>query len=275
MECQGGELVFDHLCAEDEGCRLGQCLSLCDPALLERSNEGCELWAVDLDNWYGTEALNPYASGEQYAVVATNVNDFAVTVVTEINDATPGAPVHLMVVDERTVAPLELVQIDLPQREVDGSVLNQNDGTGTALTSRAFRISSTGPIVVYQFNPIMQQHTNDASILIPTHALDVRYWVIGYAGIGASVNPMNPSSTNYAFMTVVGTEPDTLVRITLSADVGPGGPVIQWTPAGSTLEVTLGPFDVLNLEAHCPDGMSDIACMTDGVTEFTGSLVGA
>ena len=124
MECQGGELVFDHLCAEDEGCRLGQCLSLCDPALLERSNEGCELWAVDLDNWYGTEALNPYASGEQYAVVATNVNDFAVTVVTEINDATPGAPVHLVVVDERTVAPLELVQIDLPQREVDGSVLN-------------------------------------------------------------------------------------------------------------------------------------------------------
>jgi hypothetical protein len=273
QRCQDETLVPDHACLEDEGCRLGACQNLCDPTMLARSNEGCEFWAVDLDNWYGADAMNPDASGEQFSVVVTNLNDFAITVVTEINEAEPGDPQVLAIVDQRVVAPLELVQIDLPQREVDGSVLNQNDGTGTALTSHAFRVTSSGPIIAYQFNPIYQMQTNDASILIPTHALDVRYWVMGYLGIGMAVNPINPTSTNYAFMTVVGTQADTQVSITLSADVGPGGPIAAWTPAGSTIEVTLGAFDVLNLEAHCPAGMSSLDCMNSGVTDFTGSLV--
>ena len=273
--CQNEQLVPDHDCAPEEGCVLGQCVSLCDPSLLQRSNEGCEFWAVDLDNWYGTDIMNPDASGEQFSVVVTNLNDFQVTVTTEINEAAPGEPLNLSTVDQRTIGPLELVQIDLPQREVDGSVLNQNDGTGTALTSRAFRLTSTGPIIAYQFNPVYQMHTNDASILIPRRALDTRYWVMGYAGIGIAANPINPESTNFSFMTVVGTEPNTSVTVTLSADIAAGGPISDWTPAGSTIQVNLGPFDVLNLEAHCPAGMDMMTCMEQGVTDFTGSLVQA
>ncbi len=252
----------------------GTCASLCDMARAYRSNIGCEYWAVDLDNWYGTDALNPDASGEQFALVVTNPNDMNVTVTTHINNAAPGAAMDLSIVDERSVAPMELVQIDLPQREVDGSVLNQNDGTGTALTSRAFRVTSSAPIVAYQFNPVYQMHTNDASILLPTHALDDRYWVMGWPGIGyAAGAPLNPASTNYGFLTIVGTEDATEVQVTLSADISPGGPVTSWTPMGSTVVAYLNRFDVFNIEAHCSPSTGALDCMLNGNTDFTGSEV--
>jgi hypothetical protein len=267
QDCAALEMVCDP--------SVGGCISLCDQARVYRSNIGCEYWAVDLDNWYGTDALNPDASGEQFSLVVTNPNDLAVTVTVHLNEAGPGEALDLALVDERSVGPLELAQIDLPQREVDGSVLDRNDGTGTALTSRAFRVTSTAPIVAYQFNPVYQMHTNDASILVPTHALDDRYWVMDWPGVGASVNPLNPASTNYAFLTIVGTEDATDVSVLLSADVGPGGPVPAWTPRGSTVSATLNAFDVFNLEAHCPPEMGPLVCMTDGLTDFTGTSITA
>jgi hypothetical protein len=253
----------------------GACISLCDEAARENSNLGCEYWAVDLDQWYAppSDTLNADASGEQFALVVTNPNGFSVDVTIEVNEAAPGEEPLPSLVETRTVGPLELVQIDLPQREVDGSVLNQNEGTGTALTSRAFRVSSTAPIVAYQFNPIYQMHTNDASILIPTPALDTRYWVLGYPGIGLAANPLTASETNYAFLTIVGTQPGTQVTVTATADVGPGGPVAAWTPAGTPIEATLGPFDVFNLEAHCPPEMGMVQCMTSGLTDFSGTEI--
>ncbi len=251
----------------------GTCAGLCELAERERSNVGCEFWAVDLDNWYGTDVFNPDASGEQFALVVTNPGDTWLTVTVEQNDAGPGEPLDLATVWQEPVGPLALTQIDLPQREVDGSVLNQNEGTGTALTSHAYRVTSTAPVVVYQFNPVYQMHTNDASILIPTHALDTGYLVLGYQGIGSAVNPLNPSSTNYSFLAIVGIEPGTEVDVALSADIASGGPVVTWTGAGSTVHASLGQFDVLNLEGHCPPGMTALACMSSGVTDFTGTRV--
>jgi len=270
------ELIMDCGAIEGAVCNApaGACISLCDEAERMKSNVGCEYWAVDLDQWYSDGViLDPDATAEQFSLVVTNPNTFTVTVTTEINEAAPGEEPIITMVDIREVGTMELVQIDLPQREVDGSVLNRNDGTGTALTSRAFRVTSTAPIVAYQFNPIYQMHTNDASILIPTPALDTRYQVLGYPGIGTAVNPMSPSSTNYSYITLVATQPGTEVSITVTADVGPGGPVAEWTPAGSTITAVMGPFDVFNLEAHCPPEMAPLECMNDGLTDFTGTLI--
>jgi hypothetical protein len=261
-------------CADyDLKCVDGECQTddPCVKAAIEKSNAGCEFWPVDLDQWYDKPgSLSPDASGKQYSLVVTNPGDTAVTVTTEINEADAGAPLDLAVVDTREVGPKELVRIDLPQREVDGSLLGKNEGTGTALSSRAYRVTSSAPIVAYQFNPIMQLQTNDASILLPTSALDKRHWVLGYAGVGVAVMP--PAS-NFAFLAIVGTEAGTEVDVTTTADVGAGGPVADWTQHGATIHATLGPFDVLNLEAKCKPGMNVLTCMNSQFMDFTGSLV--
>jgi hypothetical protein len=272
---KSAELLADCSAIEGAVCNApaGACISLCDEAARNRSNLGCEYWAVDLDQWYSEDMMNPDATAEQFALVVTNPQSFTVTVTVEVNDAPVGDPPNVVPVGTWDVGPFELVQIDLPQREVDGSVLYQNEGTGTALTSQAFRVTATAPIVAWQFNPIYQMHTNDASILIPTPALDTRYWVLDYQGIGTAANPLSPSSTNYSYLTIVGTEDGTEVSVTVTADVGPGGPVTEWTPAGSTITASLNAFDVFNLEAHCPPEMGPLVCMSDGLTDFSGTLI--
>ncbi|NMC68632.1 MAG: hypothetical protein GYA57_01035 [Myxococcales bacterium] len=273
---QAGTLEED--CSETEGsacdATIGLCVNLCAEAAGRRSNVGCEYWAVDLDNWWGRDAANPDASAEQFALVVTNPQPFPIDVTVEINTAEPEEPPVLDTAAVRSVGPLELVRIDLPPREVDGSVEGLNEGAGTALTAHAYRVRSTAPIVAYQFNPVYQMHTNDASVLLPTHALDTEYRVLGYPGIGGTLALLGNSS-NYGYLAVVGIEPGTTVTIVPTADVGAGGPVAEWTPAGTPIEAALGPFDVLNLEAKCPPEMPYLQCMTEGVTDFSGTRITA
>ena len=44
----------------------------------------------------------------------------------------------------------------------------KNSGSGTFVSPHGYHVVSTGPVVIYQFNPIIQQFSNDASTLIPT-----------------------------------------------------------------------------------------------------------
>lgn len=57
-----------------------------------------------------------------------------------------------------------------------------NDGTHTALTSRAYRIRSSLPVVAYQFNPLdnVGVFSNDASLLLPTSAIGDEYTVVAW-----------------------------------------------------------------------------------------------
>jgi hypothetical protein len=114
----------------------------------------------------------------------------------------------------------------------------------------------------------VQVFSNDASLLIPTNSLGSEYTVMSWPQTLASgppqivLNPSNPADLR-GFLTVVGVSESTRVRVVPRADVHPGGPLEARSPAGTPIEVTLGPFDVLNLE-------------TDGfLADFTGSLVSA
>ncbi len=55
---------------EGKACRSGTCVQLCSKASVERSNVGCEYWAVDLDNANVGAGLN--AASQQFAVVVSN-----------------------------------------------------------------------------------------------------------------------------------------------------------------------------------------------------------
>ena len=253
-------------------CYEGKCEDMCERAKADRSYVGCEFYAVDLDNAAIDNRNN--AAAQQFAVAVANPHDVPVDVSVQINEAPYGDEPEPRTLTEVTVPPGSLEVFALPQREVDGSTEGQlNDGTHSTLTSNAFRIESSHPLTAYQFNPLenVNVFSNDASLLIPTSAVGNEYTVVSWPQtIGHSEDPSNDFDATSdredlrAFLTVVGTEPDTEVVVTLGSQavkvVGLEGDMMG---AGERLERTLGPYDVINLE-------------TEGLNvDFTGSIVTA
>ncbi len=275
-ECaeDGMSWVYVESCNPGKGeiCLNGYCVAGCDNAVRWKSNVGCEYYAVDLDNAV-TQGLN--ASAQQYAVVVSNPSTAEAVVTVERNDAPPGEEPEIVVVDERTVSPNDLDVFLLDRREVDGSTpLGANNGTGSAITSAAYRLRSTAPIVAYQFNPLdnVEVFSNDASILIPTTALGGTdtvggdYVVLSWPQTIAEVPPYFDEDLR-AYLTVVGTDYETQVTLEFPASdrliILGDGDTIPALAGGDSFTTTLGPFDVLNLE-------------TDGfMADFTGTRISA
>lgn len=256
-------------------CRSGSCLDLCQNAVAVKSNVGCEYWPVDLDNARISGTSN--AAAQQFAVVVSNPQpDVPVEVHIFQDDGQPGdapAPVEIA---NSIIAPLNLQVFKLGPREVDGSADGTfNSGTHTALTRHAYKLTTSFPVVAYQFNPLENANvfSNDASLLKPREAysyddnlFQTTYVVAGWPQTIAitddpntNFNPSDPVALR-AFLTIVGTQEGTKVRVTTKARVLPGGPVAA-TPAMGQIEATLGAFDVLNLETD------------DFNADFTGSLI--
>jgi len=252
-------------------CDTGSCESMCELSKVERSYAGCEFFAVDLDNAALSEIDN--ASAQQFAVAVSNPQNVTTRVTVEINRAPVGEPADIVQVASVLVPPGDLEYLKLDRREVDGSTVDGvNDGTHTALTSNAYRITSKHPIIAYQFNPFenVNVFSNDASLLLPTSAVGSDYTVVTWPQtIANSDDPEQdfdssvPDEDLRTFLTIVGTANDTQVTLRMGPDVvrvvGLGanpdlGPL-------DPLAVTLNAFDVLNLE-------------TQGFNaDFTGSTV--
>ncbi|MDY0003885.1 MAG: IgGFc-binding protein [Polyangia bacterium] len=267
MRCTAEATGFEHMvdCEVGQGqaCYLGNCVQACEKALADRSYVGCEYWAVDLDNARISSTEN--AASQQFAVVVSNPSGMTAHVVVEQNNAPPGWPLDLEVVAELQVPPQGLRVIPLAAREVDGSPPGQFDTGGhSALSSNAYRVRSNVPIVAYQFNPLdnVDVFSNDASLLIPTSAIDREYLVLGWPQTIADTD--NPATDFHrhlrAFLTIVGVEPGTDVQVTVATDVVGSGDVPAMR-AGDMATFHLGPFDVLNLETG------------DYLADFTGSRV--
>ncbi|MDH5490527.1 MAG: IgGFc-binding protein [Myxococcales bacterium] len=280
--CQGQEVhrcddlgtgsTLETVCPITEVCTVGVCLDACSAAAAERSNVGCDYYAADLDNEYGVIlGMTLNAAGEQFAVVLANPTDVTVQARVLQSVGAIGAPAETLV-GTYVVPPYDLVRIDLPQREVDGSVLMMGDGPGTFLSPNAYRILTNYPVVAYQFNPIIESSSNDASLLIPVPALDNHYRVIGWPTANPIAGPIAVEGIpDHSFVTIIGTAPDTLVTVTLGGPIVAGGG-IPATPAGGTVEVTLGPYDVLNLESDGAPGdlTGTIVQSTRPVAVFSG-----
>lgn len=272
--CRGDGTGYDvaDTCAADELCvataRIGSCRNACEQAATNRSNVGCEYWAVDLDNAQAMGALiNENAWAEQFAVAIANPSRFAAQVRVYANDAPLGSPPAERMVFQGIVEPRGVLEIPLPQREVDGPMtgpMSNPDARGTWLSSNAYRITSNYPVVAYQFNPIVQSFSNDASLLIPTSGLDNHYRVLGWP----TANPIEPLGSidgipDRSYVTIVGTQAGTNVRVTLGHRIigDNRGLGIGPAEAGQVIERVLGPYDVLNLE-------------TDGIPgDMTGTVV--
>ena len=222
--------------------------SPCDEAIARQTNIGCEFWAVDLDN---AENFVDNAAGGQFAVAVANAHDTLTShVEIHINVADQGLPIVEQLVDQADIPAGELHVFNLPRRDVDGENITPNvdDGPQTWLSSRAFRITSDAPVVVYQFNTLDQQVSNDASLLLPIHSLGLDHIALTYTPSGPIA-----FAGNRGYVTVVGVHPGTEVDVTPVYDILDGLGVSAVSAgvgieAGTTRSFDIGTFDVLNLE---------------------------
>jgi hypothetical protein len=249
MACtlDGSGFSFEEDCdTENTGrlCHLGTCLNLCDFNAKFKTNQGCEYWATDLDQFSDPDDT-VYGGGvdSPYAIVVSNINaNFKATVrVTNASgfDKTYDAP------------PKTATIISLPPNNISGS----------ELSNKAWHLTSTLPVVAYQFNPLENANvfSNDASLLLPTTALGKVYRVMSWPTIGSTASGQTLSS----FMTIVATEEgNTDVKVTPTAAILMGVGV-QTTLANTPRTWTLTKGMVLNLEASALMG------------DFTGSLIEA
>ncbi len=264
-----GAKVKDCDVAKAERCSNGACKTACEMAAESPSNVGCEFWAVDLDN-----AKNAFddAANKPWGLVLSNAGEGTAQVTIERNDAKPGEPVKLVVEKSLTIKKDELATVVLPPREVDGSVLGNNEGPGTFLSSKALRITSTGPLVVYQFNAFEPTFSNDASLLLPRNGLGKIHRVLNFP-TSKPIDPLGLGLIDHAFVTVVGTQPNTKVKVVLGTNIVAGGPITTPKKKGDVVELTLGPFDVLNLESEgLPGDMTGTIVESSApVAVFTGT----
>jgi hypothetical protein len=288
VRCRPDGSGFDTIatCDGTQGqvCNAGDCINACDLAQMQHSYQGCEYWAVDLDN--AVVADQGAAAAQQYAVVLSNPSALDATVSVDIycdaadaaNPAykcTEGQP--YTVVGPFHVAPGDLRIIDLDARELDGtSNPSLNDGPGTFVSRHAYHITSTAPLIAYQFNPLdnVGVFSNDASLLLPSESLDRRYLVLSWPQtIALTQDPnTNMGIDLRAFLTVVAVADQTTVDVTLATDIIGGGGIAP-AKKGDTVHVVLDKYQVLNLEtgAFNADFTGSTVVADQKVAVFTGS----
>jgi hypothetical protein len=289
-EGTGGTKTMD--CPGDTVCSQGECKDACARALDEPSNVGCDFWAVDLDNEAGVTfpGASSDSAAAQYSVVVANNNDYEVAVKVTKNGGRVGQPLNEQIVTTVAVPAKTAKRVDLPQRELDGSmgqngVYKADNATHTFVSPHAYHLVTTGPVVAYQFNPIIQQYSNDASTLIPVQALGTNYFVMGFqtanpCSIDLGGGPTIKGVPDHGAIAIVPIEDNTHVTVTATHPIvksgGDSGLVIPNTPANTPLMLTLNRFDVANLETDQPTNVGAFECASQAMTrngDFTGTQI--
>jgi hypothetical protein len=226
MECagDGGSHTIAQSCDVPGGevCDAGACVSLCALAEVSPSNSGCMFYGVDMEQYDENE-------GHQYAITVVNPNE---AVQARID------------VELRTGAIWN--SVDFAQVAAGGQTtfeLDDQQASGTALVQRAaYRVSSNIPINAYQFNPLEAgSDTSDASLLLPTSALQDEYRVTAW---GSDVPGFAIDGSQMAIVAGVdGTQ--VVITPSVHTALGPGVPAGQ--PGVPMAPIVLDEGDVLQV----------------------------
>ncbi len=232
---------------EGKECHNGECMDLCDMAEATDSYIGCEYWPIALPNSVDDDFKEGQES--EFAVVVANTNeDYTATITIEKG-------IFNKVV---TIQPGQQKTIRLPY----------DDRVNSYKANSAFRLSSTVPVTVYQFNPLTAvigstyANTNDASLLLPTHVLGEEYMVMNYRTWYRSADNITFSASN-SFYTIVGTETGTTVTIKPSGETASGSGVQAMSP-GQEYTYTLNRGEVLQVISSSDSSLIDQStCVTE------------
>ncbi|MCC6619905.1 MAG: IgGFc-binding protein [Deltaproteobacteria bacterium] len=249
--CQGGGQV----------CTGQFCEELCERNIKFNSYIGCDYFAVDLDNAFVPGGRGFFdAAGAQFAVAVANPPDAPLPATVEIKQL-EGGQVEDVLFDAtgqpfptEALQPGELRVYRLPRRDINGTMIGP----------QAYQVSSSVPIIAYQFNPLEDEgvFSNDASLLMPAALLGQEYFVMTRE---QTFNELRSYLTVVAVM-----EGETTVSVTVTGPTQAGkanegapdcptnttGPACEYTiahmPPGTTKNFKLKQFDVLNLETDRP-----------------------
>lgn len=203
----------------------GGCFTPCDEAARRLTSMGCLFYAVDLDQ---SDGFGWNADQSVYAIVVANVDPtLAATIMFErkINGS-------WQVEETQVLEPGGLYTYRLP------SDLHIED-TGLE-EGKVIRVTSTIPIIAYQFNPIdsANTYTNDASLLLPVSTLSPFYYVPMYYSF--------PGPGQLAYVSIVGTVDGTEVSVTVPVDTAGGGSV-EPISAGQTKTFVINEGELLQI----------------------------
>lgn len=247
-------------CADSDTCTNGDCSSACSAAVATKSYLGCDYWPVSLANEvnnafnFAVAVANPGGAVDQTSGSATVTVSRGGTVVKTV-----------------TVQPGTVEVIKLPwvfELSMNNQASSLSPTYPSALVANgAYHLTSTLPVSVYQFSPLEYQtnatatcqddpsipdydpqychsYTNDASLLLPTGVLGMDYYAISRQTF--SIGNGLQSSATPGFITMVGTQDNTMVTVKYTANVEPGTGVVAQAP-GSTATYTLNRGTVLQV----------------------------
>jgi hypothetical protein len=245
----------------------------CDQAAGEPSNVGCEFWAADLDM---SDLIN--VQSHPWGLVISNAGTLPANVTIERNTAPYGMPPTPTMVNTGMLMPGQLgVQSFMPTMDMMldcGTMLDDHNAPGTCISSHAFHVTSDSPIVVYQINNLDHAYSTDASLLLPVTAIGDQYRVLGWPSAHPFAVPSFGLWAERTYITVIGTQANTQVTVTPSWRIKANGS-IPLTQPGTPIVVTLGPFDVLNLESDDGTAKECTSQTAPVCTDLTGSTVEA
>lgn len=254
-------------------CVAGRCQDPCSKAAQQRSYQGCEYWPTVTSN---ASLVTDFS----FAVVVANPQTQPVDVVV----STKTSPTLKKV----TLQPGAVETIELPW--VGGlkqPTTPQGDYQSSMVAGGAYRLLSTLPVTVYQFNPLNYQKSgdckggydptpgdnkcnsfsNDASLLLPEHVQTKEYMIVSRPTMMLKPAQLGASwSASPGFFAIVATRPgDTRVKVDF-AGAAQAGPGIKAYQAGETAYFTIPQWGVLQILSAVPPSCTPKS--SDGSGEY-------
>ncbi len=215
-------------CSPTQACREGACLEKCVLVTFAPSSVGCSFFAIKMDNY--TAADDPQPEPPDSLVVGNISTSDLATVALHYRPEFD--EVELMLGEPVVIEPGGVHIFELDAEPIESVSYLRVGGS--------YRVASDVPVVAYLHSPLATIQTNDASMLLPEHALRQNHIVASYY----------PWLTNYypSYFDVIAVADGTRVRWTppVATEAGVGVPAVA---AGATGEVVLDRGDTLQVVA--------------------------
>lgn len=221
----------------------GQCEGTCSKQSLAKSYIGCEYYPTILQQSDGV----PLHEECHFVIAVSNTSNQSAHVLIERAGQT-------------------VVEEDIPAGEAKTLILPWVDelalgnGPSVIVEEGAYHLRSNQPVTVYQYNPIENVATNDASLLLPVSAWTGNYIAASWPS-WQSIN--NPMFNQVGFYAVVAHE-DTTISLSPPTQAGNHVQAGAGVNANGMGNIQLKQGDVLQVMA-----------MLDGKSDLTGTLIEA
>ena len=263
-------------------CKGGLCDDPCQRAREERSYVGCSYWPTVTSNGGLVEDFS-------FAVAVANAWSAPAKVKVTSSNKT-----HASI----TVAPNSLATIKLPWV---AALKGKSNNFGSVLAKGgAYHLESSLPVTVYQFNALNFQlqgdckkgqdilpgdgkcfsYTNDASLLLPEHALTKEYMVLSMPTMAIRRSGQYLGTPGF-FSVVAPKAGQTKVTVKFSANAHSGSGTVKSYAKGQTATFTLSQWDVLQILSQVPPSCTPVKTDSQGTgycdlsktTDLTGSII--